>query len=185
MDRISHELEAHCLIGRQRAWRLTPAIDGPGVPFPHQEQRGKTAPGWPRRDPQMVPDLGQSPWIEQLPPAHDHGHGMNEQREAVADRPIESEQQRKRHNQLADAQSVRSLHRQRHPVKVTSDARGSARKNELLDAPLQQKRAEKESQNEERGWSAFVEFGEHERLLGHALRSSVTSAFFNRYETAP
>jgi len=50
----------------------------------------------------MVPDLGQSPWIEQLPPAHDHGHGMDEQREAVADRPIESDQQRKRHDQFSN-----------------------------------------------------------------------------------
>src|SRR5215475_14823175 len=107
----------------------------------------------------MVPDLGRSPWIEQLPPAHDHGHGMNEQREAVADRPIESEQQRKRHDQLGDAQSVRSLRRQRHSVKVTGDARGSIRENELLDAPLQQKSAEEEPQDEERGWNAFVEFG--------------------------
>src|SRR5215467_10837098 len=107
----------------------------------------------------MVPDLGQSPWIEQLPPAHDHGHGMNEQREAVADRPMESEQQRKRHDQLGNAQSVRSRHRQRHSVKVTGDARGSTRKNELLDAPQQQKSAEKEPQDEERGWNAFVEFG--------------------------
>src|SRR5215471_16626501 len=106
---------------------------------------------------------GSRPWTVPMDrttaASYDHGHGMNEQREAVADRPIESEQQRKRHNQLADAQSVRSLHRQRHPVKVTGDARGSARKNELLDAPLQQKRAEKESQNEERGWNAVVEFG--------------------------
>src|SRR5262249_53942044 len=156
-----------------------------GVPFPHQEQRGKPAPGRPRRDPQMVPDLGQSPWIEQLPPAHNHGHGMNEQREAVADRPIESEQQRKRHNQLADAQSVRSPHRQRHSVKITGDARGSIREDQLLDAPLQEKRTEKEPKDEERGWNAFVEFGCHERLLRYALRSSVTSIFFNRYETAP
>src|SRR5262249_44209087 len=50
-------LDAHCLIGRQRASRLAPAIDSPGVPFPHQEQRGKTPPGRPRRDPQMVADL--------------------------------------------------------------------------------------------------------------------------------
>jgi hypothetical protein len=56
--------EAHCLIGRQRASRLAPAIDGPGVPVPHQEQRSKTAPRRPRRDPQMVADLGQSPWVE-------------------------------------------------------------------------------------------------------------------------
>src|SRR5262245_5555673 len=107
----------------------------------------------------MVADLGQSPWIEQLPPAHDHGHGVNEQREAVADRPIESEQQRKRHDQLGDAQSVRSLHLQRHAVKVAGDALGSARKNEFLDAPLQQKSSEKEPQDEERGWNAFVELG--------------------------
>src|SRR6516225_9975618 len=140
-----------------RASRLAPAINGPGVPFPHQEQRGKTAPGRPRRDPQMVPNLGQSPWIEQLAPAHDHG--MNEQREAVADRPIESDQQRKRHDQFSNTQSVRSRHRQRHSVKATGDARGSIREYELLDAPLQQKRAEKESQDEKRGWNAFVEFG--------------------------
>src|SRR5262249_34897327 len=141
--------------------------------------------GRPRREPQMVPDLGQSPWIEQLPPAHDHGHGMNEQREAVADRPMESDQQRKRHDQLSNTQGIRSLRRQRHSVKVTGDARGGIRENELLDAPLQQKSAEKEPQDEERGWNAFVEFGWHGRLLGHALRSTVTSAFFNRYETAP
>src|SRR5262249_9765251 len=44
---------------------------------------------------------GSRPWPV-LPPAHDHGHGMNEQREAVADRPIESDQQRKRHDQFSN-----------------------------------------------------------------------------------
>ena len=34
--------------------------------------------GRPRRNPQMVADFGQSPWVEQLPPAHDHGHGVDE-----------------------------------------------------------------------------------------------------------
>src|SRR6516162_7733687 len=107
----------------------------------------------------MVPDLGQSPWVEQLPPAHDHGRGMNEQREAVADRPIESDQQCKRHDQFSNTQSVRSPHRQRHSVKVTGDARGRIWEYQLLDAPLQKKSAEKEPQDEERGWNAFVEFG--------------------------
>src|SRR5262249_18554002 len=64
MDRIFPWLEARCLIGRQYASRLAPAIDGPGVPFPHQEQCGKAAPGRPRRDPQMVADLDQPPWVE-------------------------------------------------------------------------------------------------------------------------
>src|SRR5262249_57632991 len=116
---------------------------------------------------------------------HGEGQGMKKQGEDVGDGPIESEQQRKRHDQLGDAQSVRSPHRQRHSVKVTGDARGSIREYQLLDAPLQQKSAEKKPQDEERGWNAFVEFGGHERLLGHALRSSLASAFFNRYETAP
>jgi hypothetical protein len=52
-----------------RACRRAPAIDGPAVPFPHQEQRGKAAPGRPGREPQTVADLRQSPWIEQLAPA--------------------------------------------------------------------------------------------------------------------
>src|SRR5260221_7569579 len=89
-----------------RACRRTPAIDGPAVPFPHQKQRGKTAPGRPRREPQMVADLGQSPWVEQLAPAHDHGHGVNEEREAVADRAVKSEQERKRQDELGNAQEV-------------------------------------------------------------------------------
>jgi len=49
---------------RDRACRLAPAVEGPGVPFPHQEQRGKATPGRPGRDPQMVTDLGQSPGVE-------------------------------------------------------------------------------------------------------------------------
>src|SRR5262245_13011407 len=104
---------------------------------------------------------------------------MNEQREAVADRPIKSEQQRKGHDQLGAAQSVRCLDRQRHSVKTTGDAHGRIRKYQLLDAPLQQKNGEKGSQDEKRGWNASVDFRRHLPLLGQASRSSLTPAFFN------
>src|SRR5712691_5499241 len=96
----------------------------------------------------MVADLGQSPWVEQLPPAHDHGHGMNEQREAVADRAIKPEQQREREDKLGNAQGIRCLHRERYTVKAARDALGGVRENELLDAPLQQKNGEEETQDE-------------------------------------
>jgi hypothetical protein len=36
---------------------------------------------------------------------------------------------------------------------------GRVRKNELLDAPLQQENGEKEPQDEECGWNAFIELG--------------------------
>src|SRR5262245_66025174 len=86
---------------------------------------------------------------------------MNEQREAVADGPIKSEQQREGHDQLGDAQGVRCRRRQRHSVKATGDARGRVRKNELLDAPLQEKDGEKEPQDEKRGGKAFVDLRRH------------------------
>src|SRR6516162_1880741 len=90
----SRGLQLHCFSWRQRRLRLAPAVDSPAVPCSHEEQRRKAAPGRPRRNPQMVADLGQSPRVEQLPPAHDHGHGMDEQRETVAHRTVKSEQQR-------------------------------------------------------------------------------------------
>src|SRR5262249_34653482 len=109
----------------------------------------------------MVADLGQSPWVEQLPPAHDHGHGVNEQREAVAQRPIKSDQERKRQYELGNAQDVRCRYWEHHSVKVTGDTRGRVRENELLDTPLQQKNAEKESQEKKRGGNASIDFRRH------------------------
>src|SRR6266511_3102731 len=86
---------------------------------------------------------------------------MNEQREAIADRAVESEQQSKREYQLGNAQGIRCRHRQRHAVKAERDARGRVRENQLLDAPLQQKNCEKEPQDEKRGWNASVDFRPH------------------------
>src|SRR5262249_49573774 len=86
---------------------------------------------------------------------------MNEQREAIADGPIKSEQQRKGYDQLGNAQGIRCRYCQRHSVKVTGDARGRIGENELLDAPLQQKNGEKEPQDEKRGGNAFVDLRRH------------------------
>src|SRR5260221_9251283 len=88
---------------------------------------------------------------------------MNEQREAITDRAIKSEQQRKRKDQFGSAQGVRRRHCQRHPVKVAGDTSRRIRKNQLFDAPLQQKNAEKEPQDEKRGGDASVLF---RRTLG-------------------
>src|SRR5712692_10406125 len=73
---------------------------------------------------------------------------MDEQREAVADGAVKSEQQRKREYQLGDAQGIRCRHRQRHSVKAACYACGRVWENQLLDAPLQQKNREKEPQDE-------------------------------------
>src|SRR5262249_19513550 len=124
----------------------------------------------------MTPDLGQPIWIEQLPPAHDYGHGVNQQRKAIADRAIEPEQQREGEYQLGNAQGIRCRHRQRYSVKVAGDALRRFREDELLDTPLQQKNRQREPQDEKRGRNAIVDFRRHGRLLGHAPCSGVAFA---------
>src|SRR5260370_38014719 len=86
---------------------------------------------------------------------------MDEQREAVTDSAVKSEQQRNREYQLGNAQGIRCRCRQSHSVKAACYARGRVRENQLLDAPLQQKNREKEPQDEKRGWNASVDFRRH------------------------
>src|SRR5258708_36649626 len=89
---------------------------------------------------------------------------MNEEREAVADRAIKSDQQRKRKYQLGSAQGVRCRHCECHPVKVAGDARRRIRKNQFLAAPLQQKDGENVPQDETPGVDAVAGFGGQDGL---------------------
>src|SRR5437899_5345248 len=86
---------------------------------------------------------------------------MDEQRESVADGAVKSEQQRNRERELGNAQGVGCRRRQCQSVKAACDARRRIRKNQFLDAPLQQKDREKKPQDQERGWNASIELRRH------------------------